>query len=116
MATTAEKLKDKALALDTLERYREEITSGRALLLISQELGKGMTDYLRISLSYQDDQGKAQLAHFTWAIAKQFGYTVRDRSGYWYLAISGYGYSKPDEIARDLASFYKIDRVRYETI
>ena len=113
--TTAEKREDQQRARDILEQVRKEITSGNALLLISPELGKGETDYLRALLVYTMEDGRTASYHLTWSIAKLFGYSLRDRAGYWFIAMGGGGYSKPDEIARTLASYYGIDRVRYET-
>jgi hypothetical protein len=112
--TTAEKREDEQRARDILETVREEITSGNALLLISAELGKGETDYLRALLTYSNKDGRTDYAHLTWAVAKLFGYSLRERAGYWFIAMGGGGYSKPDEIARTLASYYGIERVRYE--
>ena len=114
MTTATDKKADIATALDTLERYREEITSGNALLLISAEYGKGETDYFRALLAYTNKDGKTDYAHLTWAIAKLFGYSLRDRGGYWYLAIGGGGFSKTDAIADCLANYFNIERVRYE--
>jgi hypothetical protein len=113
-ATAAEKRADKETALHTLESVRREITSGNALLLINAELGKGTTDYFRALLTYTNKDGKTDYAHLTWAISKVFGYTLKDRNGFWCLAIGGGGYSKADQIARSLAQYYGIDRVRYE--
>jgi hypothetical protein len=114
MTTATEKREDAATARDTLERYREEITSENALLIITAEIGKGETDYLRALLTYTNTDGRTDHAHLTWAIAKLLGYSLRDRGGSWYLAIGGGGYSKTDEIARALAHYYGIERVRYE--
>ena len=114
MTTATYKREDLATALDTLERYREEITNENALLIITAEMGKGETDYFRALLTYTNKDGRTDYAHLTWAIAKLFGYSLRDRGGYWYLAIGGGGYSKTDEIARSLANYYGIERVRYE--
>jgi hypothetical protein len=113
-ATKAEKLKDQALAAEILEGYREQIASGSGLVLVSTECGKGLTDYLRVSLAYTDETGKTQQSHLTWAIAKQFGYSLKNRNGYWSLAISGYGYSKAYEVVSSLARFYQVnDQIRY---
>jgi hypothetical protein len=112
--TAAEKRQDRTIALDILESVREEITSGNALLLINAELGKGSTDYFRALLTYTNKDGRTDSAHLTWAISKLFGYTLKDRNGFWCLAIGGGGFSKSDEIARSLANHYQIDRVRYE--
>jgi hypothetical protein len=112
--TTAEKREDEQRARDILEQVREEITSGNALMLISAELGKGETDYLRALLAYTNKDGRTDYAHLTWAIAKLLGYSLRDRAGYWFIAMGGGGYSKPDEIARALANYYGIERIRYE--
>jgi hypothetical protein len=114
MTTATYKREDAATALDTLERYREEITNENALLIITAEMGKGETDYFRALLTYTNKDGRTDYAHLTWAIAKLLGYSLRDRGGYWYLAIGGGGYSKTDEIARSLADYYGIERVRYE--
>lgn len=114
MATKLERQKDERLATDTLKNYADEVKSGNSLLLISQEIGKGLTDYLRISLAYADEEGYVKTAYLTWAFAKHWNYPLKDRNGYNYVAISGYGYSKADEIARYLAQFYGVDRIRYE--
>jgi hypothetical protein len=114
MTTTAEKKEDQQRARDILEQVREEITSGNALLLISAELGKGETDYLRALLAYTMADGRTSSWNLTWAIAKFFSYSLRERAGYWFIAMGGGGYSKADEIARALASYYGIERVRYE--
>ncbi len=113
-ATAAEKREDLKIALDALERYREEITSQNALVMISGDYRRTETDYFRVSLAFTNKGGRTDLAHLTWHIAKAFGYSLRDRGGYWFIAMGGGGYSKPDEIARSLARFYGIDRVRYE--
>lgn len=112
--TKAQKKQDQDSARVTLDAYAPCIQDGSAMLIISQEVGKGLTDYLRVQLAYIDTNGKVQTAFFTWAVAQIFGHTLRNRNGYMYLAISGYGYSKPDEIARGLAMIYGVDRIRYE--
>jgi hypothetical protein len=114
MTTATDKKADIATALDTLERYREEITSGNALLIITAEIGKGQTDYFRALLTYTNKDGRTDSAHLTWAMAKLFGYSLRDRGGYWYLAIGGGGYSKTDAIAYSLGNYFNIERIRYE--
>ena len=114
MATKLEKKQDQQRAREILDLYAEQIQDGTALLFISQEFGKGLTDYLRVALTYADNDGKTQVAHLTWALAQIFEYSLRDRNGRHYLAISGYGYSKSDEIARSLAFYYGVDRIRYE--
>jgi cobalamin biosynthesis protein CobD/CbiB len=111
--TKTEKAQDLKMALDILRNHKNDITQSGALVLISQELGKGVTDYLRVTLAYRREHQINQ-AHLTWAIAKALGFSLRDRQGYWFIAISGGGFSKPDEIARALASFYRVERVRYE--
>lgn len=113
--TKLEKKQDQQRAREILDYYAPQIQDGSALLVISQEFGKGLTDYLRVALAYNDEKGNIQTAHLTWAIAKIFEYSLRDRNGRHYLAISGYGYSKSDEIARSLAMIYGVSRVRYET-
>lgn len=113
--TKAQKKQDQELAKTTLDAYAPYIQDGSALLLISQEIGKGLTDYLRVQLAYTDINGKVQTAFFTWTVAQIFNYPLRNRNGYAYLAISGYGYSKANEIARSLAMIYGVSRVRYET-
>jgi hypothetical protein len=115
MTTTAEKKQDLKIAYDTLERYAADIVSGGALVVISEEYGKGQTDYFRVFVSYSGEQ-KTELSHLTWAVAKCFGYSLRDRAGRWYIAMGGGNYSKSYEIARTLESYYKLERIRYETI
>ena len=113
MSTKTEKLEDQERSLWILESVREEITSGNGLVSITTDYGKGITDYLRVSVFYYKE-GEVRQSHLTWAIAKQFGYSLRDRNGRWYLAISGGGYSKSYEIALSLARFYGVEKIRYE--
>jgi hypothetical protein len=113
MATKTEQLQDQARALDIMESVREEIASGSGLVSITTDYGKGITDYLRVSVFYSKD-GEVRQSHLTWAVAKQFGYSLRDRNGRWYLAISGGGYSKSYEIALSLARYYGVEKIRYE--
>jgi hypothetical protein len=113
MTTKTEKAQDLEMALDILRNHATDITQGGALVLISQELGKGTTDYYRVTLAYRREHQINQ-AHLTWAIGKALGFSLRDRNARWYLAINGGNFSKPDEIARALASFYNVERVRYE--
>lgn len=114
MKTTTQ---DKQHALDILESFADKIQSDKALLLITQELGKGQTDYLRVMITYQTpDYPHPLVLHLTWAMAKHFGYSLRDRNGRWYLAIGGGGFSKPDELARTLANYYQVERIRYEVL
>lgn len=111
--TKTEKVQEREMALYILKNHASDITEGGALLLISQELGKGVTDYYRVTLAYRREHQINQ-AHLTWAIGKALGFSLRDRNSQWYLAIHGGNFSKPDEIARALASFYGVERVRYE--
>lgn len=118
MTTTAttkqQKLDDLRHAREILEAHREEISNGNALVLFSAEYGKGLTDYFRVTIAFTRNDGQVTQSHLTWAIAKALGYGLRDRNGYWFVTVSGYGFSKTDQIARDLATFYGIPNVRYE--
>jgi len=113
--TKAEKQQDLDHALDILESVREDLTAPSGLLLISAEWGKSVTDYFRVSTQCVHS-GYAHLSHLTWAIAKVCGYRLRDKNGYWSLAIHGGGFSKPDEIARSLAHHYGVERIAYEIV
>jgi hypothetical protein len=113
-ATVAERRNDERQATAILEAHREVIASGKALVSISTEYGKGTTDYLRVSIFYPNDKGEVSQSHLTWAIGKYFSYSLRDRSGRWHLAINGGGYSKSYEIALALARFYNVEKIRYE--
>lgn len=115
MTTATEKRQDFQMAIDILNNHKSDLLEDGALLLISQELGKGATDYYRVTLAYQRNH-QINLSHLTWAIGKALGFSLRDRNGYWYLAINGGGYSKPDSIQYALADFFGVDRYafRYE--
>ncbi len=110
-----QKQQDTEHALYILEGVRATLTAPDGLLIISADYGKGMTDYFRVAVQTKTT-GTGYLSHLTWAIAKQFGYTLKDKDGRWHLAISGYGFSKSDEIARTLANFYGVERIRYEVL
>jgi hypothetical protein len=108
------KAEDQLRAREILLNYTAEIRDESALVLITQQMGKGETDYLRVQIAYIDKKQEVKTGHLTWAIAQIFGYSLRDINGYHFLAIGGGGYSKSDEIARSLAFFYDVARVRYE--
>lgn len=112
--TKQQKLDDFKHAREILESHRAEIVSGNALVLFSAEFGKGLTDYFRVTVAFTRNDGQVTQSHLTWAIAKALGYGLRDRNGYWFIPVSGYGFSKSDQIARDLAAFYGLSSVRYE--
>jgi hypothetical protein len=105
---------DRAHALAILEAHKEVIANGKALVQISTEYGKGTTDYLRVAIFYPNKEGEVIQSHLTWAIAKEMGYSLRDRAGRWYLALNGGGYSKAYEIALSLARFYGVEKIRFE--
>jgi hypothetical protein len=113
-ATATDKKQDKAHALAILEAHKEVIANGKALVQISTEYGKGTTDYLRVAIFYPNKEGEVIQSHLTWAIAKEMGYSLRDRAGRWYLALNGGGYSKAYEIALSLARFYGVEKIRFE--
>ncbi len=113
-STLSTKKDDQRIAVDILTNLAESIRNGKALVQISTEYGKGITDYLRVSVAYPNQAGEVQNSHLTWAIGKLFGYSLRERNGRWYLAISGGGYSKAYEIADTLAHYFLTDRIRYE--
>lgn len=113
MTTATQKRQDAQMAIDILNNHKEDILENGALLLISQELGKGTTDYFRVTLAYKREH-KINLSHLTWALGVAFGFSLRDRSGRWFLAINGGNFSKSDSIADSLARFYGVERVSYE--
>jgi hypothetical protein len=115
--TTAERKQNQQQALDILENLRDTLTAPSALLIISADLGKGVTDYFRVAVPNVDTYSKqGYLSHLTWAFAIYFGYRLRDKNGYNYLSINGGNFNKPDEIARTLANFYGVERIRYEVL
>ena len=116
----AERAADIERATWTLDKLREHFTGG-GLLLVSATYGTGATDYFRATAvtAYEMNTiytGSQTTWNLTWAMSKVFGYSLRDRNGYWHLALAGGGYSKPDELAQTLADYYGLDRVRYEII
>lgn len=107
---------DTARALEVLENHRVELSGGE-LLLITQTLGSGLTDYYRVFATYQElAPSETRVSNITWPVAVALGYPLRDRGGYWHIAISGGNFSKPYEIASRLASFYGIDQLNYEVL
>ena len=115
MTTTALKKQDIKIGNDILESLRAHVQNGDVLFLVTMELGKGHTDYLRVMATYKGDYGPT-ISHLAWAMAKVFDYSLRDRSGRWYLALGGGNYSKADELARSLALFYGVERLPYEVL
>lgn len=92
---------------EALNEYREHVENG--LLLISVNHGAGMTDYLRVTLVYVDN-GRPVTRKLTWAIGHALGYRLpAAMAGDWTLAIGGYGYSKPLDVAISLARFYGLN-------
>ena len=111
--TKAERAADLERATWILDNMAEHFRAG-GLLLVSADYGTGATDYFRTSaVEYSHAQ---TITHLTWAMAKVFDYSLRDKHGYWHLAMGGGGYSKPDQLARDLAGYYGLERIRYEII
>lgn len=118
--TAAERATDLERATWTLDKLREHFT-GDGLLLVSATYGTGATDYFRTTAvtAYQMNTiytGSQTTWSLTWAMSKVFGYSLRDRNGRMYLALNGGNYSKPDQLARDLAGYYGLERIRYEII
>lgn len=114
MTTKQERLEDLERAQWILDNLREHF-SGGGLLLVSTDYGSGLTDYLRTSAVITENGRQTRLT-LTWAMAKLFGYSLRDRAGYWHLAVSGYGYSKEDQLARELADYYGLEQILHDTI
>lgn len=117
MTTTkaAERAADLERATWILDNTAEHFRAG-GLLLVSANYGTGATDYFRTSATAVTNTGAQVILHLTWAMAKVFDYSLRDKHGYWHLAMGGGGYSKPDQLARDLAGYYGLERIRYEII
>lgn len=117
MTTKAEqRAADLASAAWTLDNLRGHFEGG-GLLLVSATYGSGATDYFRATAVVANPITGAQTVwNLTWAMAKMFGYSSRDRHGYWHLALGGGGYSKPYELARSLARYYGLDDLRYELV
>jgi hypothetical protein len=117
MTTTTKAQTEQAKALKILDNLRDTLSAKNAFLIISQQLGKGETDYFRIATPSTDNySGFGYLSDLTWFIGKAFGYRLTEKGGRWLLAVNGGGFSKPDELARTLANFYSIERVRYEVM
>lgn len=117
MTTKTERAADLERATWILNNTAEHFRAG-GLLLVSADYGSGATDYFKLSVAELGAywNGAQTISHLTWAVAKVFDYSLRDRHGYWHLAIYGGGYSKPDQLARALAGYYGLDRIRYELI
>lgn len=115
---TTTKKEQTTWAMTLLEGQRARITAPESQLIISQTLGTGLTDYLRVFLVFTDAAGRVQTDNLTWGLGHALGYSLRDRAGQWHLAISGYGYSKPLDVAIALARFYGLQdyALRFTTI
>jgi hypothetical protein len=103
------------IAKEQLESWREEIETKNALLLVQQDYGKGVTDYHRVFLFWHE-MGQVQRTEITWALAIVTGYRLTDKSGRWWIAISGGGYDKTLEIKLALESALGVSGVRYGRI
>ena len=117
--TAAERAADIERGKWILDELREHFRDD-GLLLVSANYGTGITDYFKVTTIQSNPIMKSgqSVWHLTWAMSKVFGYSLRVQRdyGYWELAIKGGGYSKPDELARSLAGYYGLERVRYELI
>lgn len=116
----AERAADLERATWTLDKLRGHFEGG-GLLLVSITYGTGATDYLKAVAvtSYEINtfwNGAQTTWNLTWAMAKVFGYSLRDKHGYWHVAMDGGNYGKPEQLAQDLAGYYGLDRVRYQII
>ena len=114
MATKQETREDLERAQWILNNLKQHFDNG-GLLLVSTDYGTGLTDYLKASAVITENGRQIRLT-LTWALAKVFGYSLRDRNGYWNLAVSGYGYSKEDQLARELANYYGLENILQATI
>jgi hypothetical protein len=105
MTTTTEKREQERMAIDALNEYRHHVENG--LLLMSVNHGSGLTDYIRVTLAYTTDTGRVATLNLSWAIGHALGYRLPlSMAGGHRLAVSGYGYSKPLDVAINLARFY----------
>jgi hypothetical protein len=118
MATEAKQdwVQDLEHAKSILETIRKSVETGEGVFLISADYGKGETDFFKVSFVSVWDLGRVEVSHITWALSKVAGYRLRDRSGFWHVAIGGGNFSKFDEIADTLARFYGVARVRWERV
>ena len=105
--------KDLERATFVMDRTRESIAAGCPVLIVP-EYGSGQTDYFRVSIVTTGE--RPVVLSLTWAIGQLYGYALRDKGNGWHLAISGGNFSKPDQLARDLAAYYGLERIRYELI
>ena len=96
-------------ANDLLTDHRDRITAETSRLLFTVSSGSGVTHYYRVAVAYVNDAGAVEFDDLTWAIGRVLGYSLRDKGGRWAIAISGGGYSKPLNIAINLARFYGLD-------
>ena len=108
MTTTTEKRAQAQRATDALNEWRGRVENG--LLLMNVNRGTGLTDYVRVTLAYTDDAGRIATTNLSWAIGHALGYRLpAAMAGAWQLAIGGYGYSKPLDVAISLARFYGLN-------
>jgi hypothetical protein len=114
--TKETKLLNATRAAEILGYYRDELVTGNAILAISQETSSGLTDYLRVTIAYTED-GIVKLAGLSWELGQVLGYRIADRAGQYCLALGGGFYSKPLDVAVNLARYYGVNdyAIRYET-
>jgi len=93
---------------------REHLSAG-GLLLVSAHYGKSITDYYRLAIVSSDHMPQ-RIHHLTWAFSQVFGYRLREIAGRDYLAVSGGGFSKADELADTLARYYGLERIWHEIV
>jgi hypothetical protein len=105
--------KDMNTAGGILLAYREEIETKKALVIVNLDTGKGLTDYLRVTVASPNENGRVELHELTWAISKVFGYSLRDRHGWNYVALGGYGYDKCLHLITALETFYNMKGIRW---
>jgi hypothetical protein len=107
-------LLDTANTSDTAGAGVREHLSAGGLLLVSAHYGKSITDYYRLAIvTLEGLEIEQRISHLTWAYSQVFGYSLREIAGRDYLAVSGGGFDKADELARTLAQYYGLERVRF---
>lgn len=101
MATKKEKAQEQAEALEWLNSKMYLLTAPSSILKFETEYGKGQTDYITVTLYYQDG-GRGYLLNITPWVGRALGYSFRKSNVRFQIAARGVQINNGYKVAYDL--------------